>query len=209
MAIASSSKSLRHKLNEAMVDFSSPLRIADRTAPDEHFPELTNYDDVARGHNTDGGPGSALLVKGLIAVRALRDFCCSHSRGGDRATLRACTPFVGATLRRAEAKFHSGAPFLLFCLCTLTLCPNALCPGAESWSVDVRDEILLPQQVHWLVQAVSAKSTTFTLKATTIPLTQRFCSLLHSAGIKAGAASISAVRWDTANDVYKIVQDSL
>jgi hypothetical protein len=108
VAIASSSKSLRSKLHDAVVEFSAPLRIADHTAPDEHFPELTNVDHVARGHNIDGGPGSALLVKGTVAVRALRDVCCSHARGGEHATLRACTPFVGGTLRRAETVFHSG-----------------------------------------------------------------------------------------------------
>jgi hypothetical protein len=107
--IASSSKSLRQKLSDAMVDFSIPLRIDDHTAPDAEFPELINFDDVARGHNSDGGAGSALLVKGIVAVRALRDFCCGLSKGGESISLRACTPFVGGTLRRAEANFFSGA----------------------------------------------------------------------------------------------------
>jgi hypothetical protein len=98
-----------------MVDFCSPLRIADRTAPDADFPELTNFDDVARGHNADGGAGSALLVKGLVAVRALRDFCLTHSKGGGDVTLRACTPFVGGTLKKAAAKFHSGKSSVLLC----------------------------------------------------------------------------------------------
>jgi hypothetical protein len=73
----------------------------------------------------------------------------------------------------------------------------------------LRDDILLPQQLHWLVQAVSASSAMFTMKATTISPTQRFCSLLHMGGIEADSASISVVRWDTAHDVYKVVQDSL
>jgi len=108
VAIASSSKFLRQQLSNAMVDFSTPLRIVDHTAPDEDFPELIKFDEVARGHNADGGAGSALLVKGLVAVRALRDFCCNHSKGGEIVTLRACAPFVGGVLRRAEAKFHAG-----------------------------------------------------------------------------------------------------
>ena len=81
--------------------------------------------------------------------------------------------------------------------------------GSDTWSVDVRDDILLPQQLHWLLQSVAARSPMFTLKATTIPLTQRFCSLLHVGGIAQGAASISAMRWDTARNVYKVVQDGL
>ena len=108
VAIASSSKFLRQQLSNAMVDFSMPLRIIDHTAPDEDFPELIKFDDVARGHNADGGPGSALLVKGLVAVRALRDFCCNNSKGGESIVLRACCPFVGGMLRRADIKFHSG-----------------------------------------------------------------------------------------------------
>jgi len=67
----------------------------------------------------------------------------------------------------------------------------------------------MPQQVHWLVQAVSASAVTFTLKAATVPLTQRFCALLHVGGVKAGAVAVSAVRWDTVREVYKIVSDNL
>jgi hypothetical protein len=81
--------------------------------------------------------------------------------------------------------------------------------GAESFSVEIRDDILMPQQMNWLVQAVLAKAPVFTLKAATIPTTQRFCSLLHKGGIESGAASICAVRWDTARKVYRVVQDNL
>ena len=207
VAIASSSKSLRSKLQDAVVEFSTPLRIADNTAPDEHFPELTNFDNVARGHNIDGGPGSALLVKGIVAVRALRDVCCSHARGGELATLRACSPFVGGTLRRAETVFHSGKVPLSFVLQPPVFHVSAA--GAESFSVEIRDDVLMPQQMNWLVQAVLAKAPVFTLKAATIPTTQRFCSLLHKGGIESGAASICAVRWDTARKVYRVVQDNL
>ena len=61
VTIASSSKFLRQQLSNAMVDFITPLRIVDRTAPDEDFPELIKF-DVARGHNADGGAGSALCL---------------------------------------------------------------------------------------------------------------------------------------------------
>jgi hypothetical protein len=81
--------------------------------------------------------------------------------------------------------------------------------GADTWSVDVRSDILLPQQVHWLMQSVSAQSDVFTLKAATIPLTQRFCSLLHVCGVAKGSTSVSAMRWDTSRNIYKVVQDSL
>ena len=67
----------------------------------------------------------------------------------------------------------------------------------------------MPQQVHWLVQAVSATSVAFTVKATTVPLTQRFCAVLHAGGVQVGAVAASAVRWDTARDVYKVVSDTL
>ena len=73
----------------------------------------------------------------------------------------------------------------------------------------MRDAALLPQQLHWLLRAVSAQTAMFTLKAATIPLTQRFCSLLYMGGVDSGATSVSAMRWDTACEVYKIVQDSL
>jgi hypothetical protein len=129
VAIASSSKSLRQKLSDAMVDFSTPLRIVDNTAPDADFPELINFDDVARGHNADGGAGSSLLVKGVVAVRALRDFCCGHSKGGEGITLRACTPFVGGTLRRAETKFFSGALPLFVACCV--------------WHLKMHDQVLI------------------------------------------------------------------
>jgi hypothetical protein len=86
---------------------------------------------------------------------------------------------------------------------------NVVAAGAESCSVEIRDDILMPQQLNWLVQAMLAKAPIFTLKATTIPTTQRFCSLLHKGGIESGAASISAVRWDTARKVYRVVQDNL
>lgn len=86
---------------------------------------------------------------------------------------------------------------------------NVVAAGAESCSVEIRDDILMPQQLNWLVQAMLAKAPIFTLKATTIPTTQRFCSLLHKGGIESGAASISAVRWDTGRKVYRVVQDNL
>ena len=210
VAIASSSKFLRQQLSNAMVDFSTPLRIVDHTAPDQDFPELIKFDDVARGHNADGGAGSALLVKGIVAVRALRDFCCNHSKGGETLTLRACAPFVGGVLRRAEAKFHSGVHgALLLNACCAGLCILRYCAGAEHFSVDIRDEVLMPQQVNWLVQAVSANSASFMLNAATVPLTQRFCALLHVGGVEAGTVASSAVRWDTAREVYKVVHDSL
>jgi hypothetical protein len=95
-------------LTSAIVDFSAPLRIDDRTAPDEDFPELINVDHVARGHNSDGGAGSSLLVRGAVAVKALCDVICNQSKGGERMSLRACTPFVGGVLRKAQSKFHTG-----------------------------------------------------------------------------------------------------
>ncbi len=112
---------LRRKLGDALVAFSTPLRIVDRTAPDEDFPELIKYDDAARSHNADGGAGSALLVKGIASVRALRDFCCTHSNEGEALVLRACTPFVGGVLRRAEIRFYSGAR-ALFRLFRVLMC---------------------------------------------------------------------------------------
>lgn len=81
--------------------------------------------------------------------------------------------------------------------------------GEGYWSIDVRDDILLPQQLHWLVEAVSCNSAMFTIKAVTIPLTQRFCALLHLSGVAAEASAISAVRWDQRQEVYKIVTESL
>ena len=129
VAIASSSKLFRQKLSDALVTFAAPLRIVDRTAPDEDFPELISYDDVARSHNADGGAGSALLVKGVAAVRAMRDFCCTYSKEGDNLVLRACTPFVGGVLRRAEVRFHSGAnPLFRFrCVMMCVGLLSALC----------------------------------------------------------------------------------
>ena len=62
VTIASSSKFFRQPLSNAMVVFTTPLRIVDRTAPDQEFPELIKVYDVARGHNADGGAGSALCL---------------------------------------------------------------------------------------------------------------------------------------------------
>ncbi len=84
-----------------------------------------------------------------------------------------------------------------------------LSAGAENWSLDMRDDVLLPQQMHWLLQAVSANSKTFTVKATTLPTTQRFSAILHMGGVEAGAASISAMRWDSNRNIYKVVQETL
>ena len=73
----------------------------------------------------------------------------------------------------------------------------------------MRDDIILPQQMHWLLRAVSASSASFTVKAATLPITQRFSAILHMGGVEAGAASVSAMRWDSSRDVFKVVQESL
>ena len=56
VTIASSSKFLRQQLSNVMPDFTTPLHCT------IYFPELIQFDDVARGHNADGGAGSALCL---------------------------------------------------------------------------------------------------------------------------------------------------
>ena len=60
VTIASSSKFLRQQLSSAMVDFTTPLRIVDRTAP-YTFRNSLNL-TTSPGHNADGGAGSALCL---------------------------------------------------------------------------------------------------------------------------------------------------
>ena len=91
-----------------MPDFTTPLHCT------TSFPELIKFDDLARPQCRRRRRQCALLVKDLVAVRELRDFCCNHSKGGETVTLQACAPFVGGVLRRAEAKFHAVVCMLHF-----------------------------------------------------------------------------------------------